>query len=158
MRGLVLIVVLVASSVWAQTRVVQLYVVSKQVALLKDAKAKAAHVLTLHQGDAVTWMGETHDGFLLVESGGKKGYLPRFELTPSRPQFELSESGKPIAPQSFAEGGFIKCRMPGGTSPLQTYRGKEEEKAAGELQQAEELTQQRATQAELEKKAKQLNP
>ncbi|HEY1087148.1 MAG TPA: hypothetical protein VGE37_05610 [Archangium sp.] len=157
MRGLVLGVVLVASAAWAQTRSVQLYVVSKQVVLLKEAKARAAHVLTLHQGDAVTWTGETHDGFLLVERSGKKGYLPRFELTPSRPQAELSEGGKPIAAQAFAEGGFIKCRMPG-PSALQAYRQPEEEKAAVELQQAEELTQQRVTQAELEKKARQLNP
>lgn len=157
MRGLVLGVVLAAASAGAQKPASQLYVVSKQVFLLKDAKAKAAHVVTLHKGDAVTWMGETQDGFLLVESGGKKGYLPRFELTPSRPQYELSESGKPIATQAFADGGFIKCRMPG-PSALQSYRRPEDEKAAVELQQAEELTQQRATPAELEKKARQLNP
>ena len=98
-----------ATSAWAVKIGDNLYIKTKGVKLLKDAKATAAAVgKELSVGDAVVWKGaDAKDkAFHQVEAGGKPGFVLMTSLSPNKPSPETMETGKePIDAKSFASSG-----------------------------------------------------
>lgn len=84
-----------------------LYIRSKDTALVKKADPKAPVVTKLQPGTEVVWQGadEKNKSFHKVKAGAKEGYVLQVNLTPRKPQDEVSSDGKPINAHAVASSG-----------------------------------------------------
>lgn len=135
-----------------------LYIKSKDAPLLKEPKAKAAKLDTLQPGTAVTWLGvsEKDKQFHQVQAGAKKGFVLRSDLTPQKPQAELSgATGQPMSAQAFANSGATKGQPSSGS--YAASKGPDVKAAAAELATVEELNEKTATPQAVAEKNKSLH-
>lgn len=135
-----------------------LYVVGKDVKLLKEPKAKSAAVMpaALEPGSEVKWLGASAKDkhFHQVEVQGKKGFIALSNLTASKPMSEVITTGQPISQQAFAAGNGSSKGYP--TERSFAGYGPEAEKAFADVQKLEELNKG-ITDAQLDAKQKELS-
>ena len=85
-----------------------LYVRSRDTNLRRDPKPSSITVLKLQEGTEVTWLGSEvkGNGMVKVSVKRKEGFIARDDLTPSKPETELTSDGKLISGPSFVHSGF----------------------------------------------------
>lgn len=148
-----LLVVLWVTNAWAVGPGATLYVASPEVTLRETPSLKGKSVRTLKRGEEVKWLGvsEKDKSFHQVECGGKKGFVHLTELSPSKPQQEVT-SAPSNEPVPFAQSGA------GTKSPtIPPARTPEETEAMRALEQLEALNAQAATPEALAKKRRELS-
>lgn len=150
MRWLIGAVLWLASAAWAVLPGAPLYVASPEVVVRETPSPKSKVVLTLKRGDQVKWLGvsDKDKAFHLVERDGKKGYLHLGDLTPAKPQQEVS-TPPTDQPVPFAQSGAATKSPPPAPS-------EEDAAAMKQLQDLEALNAAAATPAALEKKRREL--
>lgn len=148
-----------ATGAWAVKIGDNLYIKTKGVKLLKDAKANGATFgKELNVGDAVVWKGaDAKDKtFHQVEAGGKPGFVLMTSLTPNKPSPETMEAGKaPIDAKSFASSGAAtKALTPAGVTYAEGSVEKTE--AAAEIIYVEQHNIAKGTATAVAAKAKEI--
>jgi hypothetical protein len=111
MRVLVVVLLLSAFAAHAVAKGGSLFIKSKGVKLLKQPKAgsmPASRELAL--GTEVKWLGASASdkAFHEIEVDGKRGFVLMSNLSPARPQPELTE---PLGAQSFASSDHVGCEF-----------------------------------------------
>lgn len=151
-----------ASAAWAVKPGGTLYIKSKGVKLLKDAKAGAAAVgAELKVGAAVIWKGPSDKDkqFHEVEADGKKGFVLMTNLSPSVPQEEVLDSkGTKQDAQAYASSASASRGLSPGAVKYATAKGSEptDTQAAVQLIYSEEHNKKNGTDVKLAAKSKEL--
>lgn len=156
MRALLLCGFLVSAPALAIKKGDALYVSAKEVTLRAQPKDKAAKVEKLRAGDEVTWQGASDKDarFQSVTTAqGKKGFLLTTELTPNRPQRELTVSGQFISADAFAASGAAVTKCTYGPPPPTSQHPEVD----AQLAAAEAINRAAATPEALAKKQQELN-
>lgn len=135
-----------------------LYIKSKDVKLLKEAKTGAAAVTPVALGEEVKWLGaDAKDkSFHQVEYKNKKGFVLMSNLGTSKPATEIADGGKPMSAQAFASSGAAtKGLTPAGVK-LSKANGQSDSDAAADVIYIEEHNKLKGNAAALTAKAKEL--
>lgn len=158
-RALAVVALLSATGAFAVAKGGTLYIKSKDTKVLKEPKAGAAAVSTVQPGTEVIWNGasEKDKQFHEISVGGKKGFVLMANLSPSKPQQELSQStGKPMSAQAFASSGAAtKALTPAAIKYSQAKEGNAKESAA-QVIYAEEHSKAKSGPEALAMKSKEL--
>lgn len=110
MRVLVVVLLLSAFAAHAVAKGGSLFIKSKGVKLLKYARANSVAVSPreLALGTEVKWLGanEKDRSFHEIEVDGKRGFVLMSNLSPARPQPELTGTLQP-----FTSTGYVICEF-----------------------------------------------
>jgi hypothetical protein len=148
-----LIVVLWVTNAWALGPGSTLYVASPEVTVRDAPSLKGKSVLTLKRGEEVKWLGVSpkDKSFHQIESAGKKGFVHLADLSPAKPQQEVT-SAPSTEPVPFAQSGAATKTpaIPSATRP-------EDAEAMRAIEQLEALNAAAATPEALAKKRREIS-
>ena len=158
------VALLTAGQAFAIAKGDKLFIKSKGVKLLKDAKAGAAAVgAELKVGAAVEWQEAGKDkAFQKVKIDGKEGFVLTTNLSKNAPAAEVMEGGKSVDAQAFASSGAAtKALTPAGVkyakeSAAEEKDGLKSDAAAAQLIYVEEHNKNKGTPEAIAAKAKEL--
>lgn len=155
---------LTAAPAFAIAKGDKLFIKSKGVKLLKDAKPGAASVgAELKVGASVEWQEVGKDkAFQKVKADGKEGYVLTSNLSKNEPAAEVLEGGKSVDAQGFASSGAAtKGLTPAGVkyaqeSAKENKSGMPDTEAAAQVVYVEEHNKNKGTPEAIAAKQKEL--